>query len=192
MSTPRLVAFDGALRRDSWNRKVLAVAIEGARRAGAEVTQFLLRDLELPLYDGDLEAASGLPEGARRLKAAMIASDGFLLGCPEYNTSITGVLKNAIDWTSRSEPGEGALLAYRGKIAALSSASPGAFGGLRSLLAVRTILSGIGVLVLPTQVAVPRVHEAFDEQGQLKDPKQKAALEALGAAAVDLARKLRA
>src|SRR5262245_50268967 len=113
VTAPRLLAFDGSLRRDSWNRKVLAVAIDGARRAGAEVTQLLLRELALPLYDGDLEAASGLPEGARRLKAAMIASDGLLLGCPEYNTSIAGVLKNAIDWASPAEAGGGAPERFR-------------------------------------------------------------------------------
>ena len=170
---------------------LLSVAGEGARGAGAEVTQLVLRDLQLPLFDEDLEREQGLPEGARRLKAEMVAHDGFLIASPEYNSSISGALKNAIDWASRAAPGEPGLAAFRGKIAALMAASPGALGGLRGLITLRSILGNIGVLVLPTQVTVPRAHEAFDEAGGLKDEKQRAALRALGAAAAELAGKLR-
>jgi chromate reductase, NAD(P)H dehydrogenase (quinone) len=191
MTTPRLLALDGSLRRDSFNRKLLPAAIDGARRAGAEVSQLLLRDLALPLFDEDFERASGLPEGAQRLKGEMIAHDGFLLACPEYNSSITAALKNAIDWASRATPGEPSLVAFRGKVAALMSASPGGFGGLRGLVTVRSILGNIGVLVLPDQVCVPRAHEAFDGEGRLKDEKQRAAIERLGATAAETARKLR-
>ncbi len=144
--------------------------------AGATVTTVELRDLPMPLYDGDLEERSGIPENARRLKDLMIASDGLLIASPEYNSSIPGTLKNALDWASRAAPGEAPLLAFRGKVAALLSASPGALGGLRALVHVRAILSAIDVLVIPEQFALAKAHEAFDERGTLKDPKQEAAV----------------
>ncbi len=181
MGAPRILAFDGSLRRDSWNRRLLRGAIEGARRAGAEVTQLLLSEHPMPLFHEDLELEQGMPEGAARFKAQLVAHQGFLIACPEYNSSITGALKNAIDWASRAPPGEAPLLAFRGKVAVLMSASPGALGGLRGLVTVRSILGNIGVIVLPDQLAVGRAHEAFDAEGRLRDEKQRAAAEALGA-----------
>jgi len=192
MTAPRLLAFDGSLRRDSWNRMLLRYGIEGARAAGAEVSQLQIRELALPLFDEDLEREQGLPEGARRLKEAMAAHDGFLLACPEYNSSITAGLKNAIDWASRAQPGEPALHAFRGKAAGLLSASPGALGGLRGLVTVRSILGNIGVHLLPDQFALPRAHEAFDAQGALKDERQRAGAAHVGSALADLARRLKA
>ena len=113
-----------------------------------------LRDYPMPLYDGDLEEASGIPEPARRFKQVLIEHDGFLIASPEYNSSISPALKNAIDWASRPVPGEPALVAYQGKTAGLMAASPGALGGLRGLVHVRAILGNIGVLVIPEQIAV--------------------------------------
>src|SRR5260221_14787987 len=126
MSQPKIVAFAGSLRTGSFNKKLLAVAVEAARAAGAEVTVVDLRELALPLFDQDLEDASGLPAGAKKFKAQLTASDGFLIASPEYNSSITGALKNAIDWASRSESDdEPSLVAFRGKAAALCAASAG-------------------------------------------------------------------
>ena len=122
----RILAFAGSARRDSLNKKLLQVAVAGARAAGAEVTVLDLRDLPLPLYDGDLEAAEGLPANARALKQQLRAHAGLLLACPEYNSSVTPLLKNAIDWASRAEPGEAPLACFEGKVAGLVSASPGA------------------------------------------------------------------
>jgi NAD(P)H-dependent FMN reductase len=102
----------------------------------------------------------------------MVAHDGLLLSSPEYNSSITGVLKNTIDWASRPAPGEPPLVAFDGKVAGLLSASPGNLGGLRGLVHVRAILGNIGVYVVPGQVAISRAHEAFAEDGSLKDPRQ--------------------
>jgi len=182
MGAPRLLAFDGSLRRGSFNRLLLRHAVEGARRAGAEVTQLLLSEHPMPLFDEDLEREQGMPEGASRFKAALVAHPGFLVACPEYNSSITAALKNAIDWASRAAPGEPALAAFRGKVAVLMAASPGALGGLRGLVTVRSILGNIGVIVLPDQLALGRAHEAFDAEGRLKDERQRAAAEGLGAA----------
>ena len=193
MSQPKIVAFAGSLRAGSFNKKLLAVAIEGARAAGAEVTVVDLRDLALPLFDQDIEDASGLPAGAKEFKALLVASDGFLIASPEYNSSITGALKNAIDWASRSESDdEPSLVAFHGKAAALCSASPGALGGLRGLVTVRSILGNIGVHVLPNQVCIPVAHEAFDESGKLKDARKAKSIAALAAGLVEFARKLKA
>ena len=177
---PRILAFAGSLRRESFNKRLVPIAAKGARDAGAEVTLIDLKDLSLPLFDQDLEAEQGIPENGKRLKQLFINHDGLLIACPEYNSSITAVLKNAIDWVSRPAPGEPSLVAFRGKIATLMSASPGALGGLRGLTHVRSILSNIGVIVLPDQIAVAKANEAFNADGSLKDSKQQAGIEGLG------------
>ncbi|MEX2285719.1 MAG: NAD(P)H-dependent oxidoreductase, partial [Planctomycetaceae bacterium] len=167
MAAARILAFAGSLRKDSYNKRLVRIAAAGATAAGATVTLLDLRDFPLPLFDEDLEREQGLPENAANLKRLFIEHDGFLIASPEYNSSITGVLKNTIDWVSRRVEGEAPLVAYKGKTAALMSASPGALGGLRALVHVRAILGNIGVLVLPTQVAVPKAMEAFDADGKL-------------------------
>lgn len=182
---PRILAFAGSTRKESYNKKILKIAVEGAKNRGAEVTLLDLRDLPIPLYDGDLEADEGIPVNARKLKALMNANEGFLIASPEYNSSISGVLKNAIDWASRSEPGEAPLACFSGKTAALISATPGALAGLRGLGEVSRILHNNGVHVLPYQVGVPRAHEAFGPDGSLIDPKQLANLEKVGTSLAD-------
>ena len=124
-TTPKILALAGSTREGSYNKKLVRVAAAGAQAAGGEVTLVDLRELPMPLYDGDLEAAEGLPPNARILKRLMIAHDGLLISAPEYNSSITAVLKNAIDWASRPEPDEIPLVAFKDKVAALMSASPG-------------------------------------------------------------------
>src|SRR6516164_8311262 len=175
--TPRILAFAGSLRRESFNKKLVPIAAKAARDAGAEVTLIDLKDFPLPLFDQDLEAEQGMPENGKKLKQLFIDHDGLLIASPEYNSSITAVLKNAIDWVSRPAPGEPSLVAFRGKVATLMSASPGALGGLRGLVHVRSIL---GVIVLPEQIAVTKASEAFNADGSLKDPKQQAGIAGLG------------
>jgi NAD(P)H-dependent FMN reductase len=188
---PRILAFAGSTRRESFNKKLVPIAAKGARDAGADVTRIDLKDFPLPLFDQDLEAEQGMPENGKKLKQLFIDHDGLLLACPEYNSSITAVLKNAIDWVSRPAPGEPPLVAFRGKVATLMSASPGALGGLRGLVHVRSILGNLGVIVLPDQVAVARAHEAFQPDGSLVDPKQEAAIEGLGNTLVSFLVKLK-
>lgn len=182
MSSPRILAFAGSSRRESFNRKLLAIAAEGARQAGATVTLINLKDFPLPLFDQDLEAESGLPQGALDLKRLFQNHDGLLIASPEYNGSLTPLLKNAIDWVSRPEPHEPkpGLRAFRGKYAVLMAASPGGLGGLRGLNHLRDILHGVGVCILPVQKAVPQAHQAFDSEGQLVEAKQQAAVQQLG------------
>ncbi|MEH1835561.1 MAG: NAD(P)H-dependent oxidoreductase [Nostoc sp.] len=181
-STPKILAFAGSTRIYSYNKKLVKIAAAGAKAAGAEVTYIDLRDLPLPLYDEDLEAEEGLPANARTFKDLMISHQGLLIASPEYNSSLTAVLKNAIDWASRPYPNEAplALTAFVGKVASIMSASPGALGGLRGLVHLRSILGNIKVLVLPDQVAVPKAYEAFNGDGTLKDPKQQQSIEKLG------------
>jgi len=165
----RILAFSGSLAKNSWNQKLVTHAAELARARGAEVTVVTLRDFDLPLMDTDLEAEHGLPEGAIRLKDLMKAHDGFLIACPEYNSSITPALKNAIDWASRPREGERPLECFTGKVAGLCAASPGALGGIRGLDHVREILSNIQVHIVPGLVSVPKAHEAIGADGTLKD-----------------------
>jgi chromate reductase, NAD(P)H dehydrogenase (quinone) len=190
---PKILVFAGSTRTGSYNKRLSKCAAEALRAAGAEVTWLDLRDLALPLYDGDLEEEKGLPAGAKKLKAAMRASDGFLISSPEYNSSITGALKNAIDWVSRSESDdEPSLVAFSGKVAALVSASPGALGGMRALVVLRILLGNIGTLVLPDQLSISRAHEAFAEDGKLKDEKKATQLAAIAKSLVETSMKLRA
>lgn len=188
--TPRILAFAGSARAASLNRRLIRIAAEAARAAGGEVTLLELSDHPLPVYDGDLEANEGLPANARRLKDLFLAHEGLLIASPEYNSSITPLLKNTIDWVSRSAPGEAPLACFDGKVAALLSASPGSLGGLRGLAVLRSCLSSIRVLVLPDQVAVPQANDAFAEDGTLRDAKRQAAVARLGATLVRTVAKL--
>jgi NAD(P)H-dependent FMN reductase len=190
--TARFLAFAGSTRRDSFNKKLVRIAAQGAEEVGAKVTLIDLRDFPLPLFDGDLEAAEGQPESAKKLKALMTEHDGFLIASPEYNSSFSGVLKNAIDWVSRPSSNELPLVAFKGKVAVLMSASPGGLGGLRGLVHVRSILGNIGVIVLPDQIAVVKASEAFNADGSLKDPKQHAAVMGLGKTLASFLDKMKA
>lgn len=189
MAGPRILAFAASLRSASFNRKLVAIAAQGARAAGAEVTLLDLRDLPMPIYDGDIEKEQGLPANAKAFKRLLIEHQGLLVASPEYNSQMPALLKNSIDWASRTEPGDTPMLAFRGKVAAVTSASPGALAGLRSQTLVRSLLAYLGMIVVPTQIGVARANEAFDESGRLKDEKQQAAVAALGA---EVARMIRA
>ena len=168
--TKSILAFAGSTRSGSLNKKALGIAAEAARDSGAEVTVIDLRDYPLPIYDGDLEESEGVPDNALRLKSLFKANRGLLIATPEYNTSISGVLKNTIDWVTRPLPDEAFLACFNGKIAALLSASLGPMGGIRAQAHLRQILGGIGVTVIPEHWGVPAARpESFDDQGNLRD-----------------------
>jgi NAD(P)H-dependent FMN reductase len=189
-AAPRILAFAGATRTESFNKKLIRLGAEAAREAGAEVTLIDLRDFPMPLYDGDLEAAERLPHMARELKRLMIEHDGFFLSCPEYNSSISSVLKNALDWVSRPQPDEPPRVAFRGKVAALLAASPGHLGGVRGLYTVRQVLNALGTLVLATQFGLPRAREAFNEDGTLKDAAEQSIVNGVAAELVSTLSRL--
>ena len=190
MARPAILVFAGSTREGSYNKRLAHLSSAAARAAGAEVTEVDLRELPMPLYDQDLETREGLPPQARAFKELLLTHQGLLIASPEYNSSVSGVLKNAIDWASRPVPGEAPLACFLGKVAALMSASPGALGGLRGLVHLRALLGNIHVLVLPEQVAIPKAHEAFNPDGTLKDAKQRAAIEALTRRLTELLTKL--
>jgi len=188
----KLLAFAGSARQDSVNKKLVTFAAEQARSKGAEVTLIDLRDFEMPLYDGDLEDSAGLPEAADRLFEMMKSHQGLLLACPEYNSSITPLLKNTIDWLSRPREGEPRMAAFNGKVAGLLAASPGALGGMRGLVHVRSILGNIGVHVVPNQAAVSNAHEVFDDAGAIADDALAGRIDAVVTQLVETTNKLAA
>lgn len=160
----------GSTREGSFNRVLGELAAASLEAQGARVTRIDLAAFDLPLYSAALEA-NAFPPDALELKAVFAAQDGLLFVSPEYNGSLPPLLKNAIDWASRPTGDEGlvALAAYRGKAAAIMSASISPFGGLRGLMHLRQVLSTIQMLVIPEQVVVPNAHAAFAEDGSLKE-----------------------
>jgi len=164
----KVIALAGSLKEHSFNRQFLEVAGSLLAEQGVEVEYVDLRDYDVPLFSEDLEA-EGLPDGVYRLKRLFLQSDGLLLASPEYNGSISGVLKNAIDWISRPSEGVAMGEAFQGKVAALLAASPSPLGGLRGLSHARDVLFNLGTVVLPGWVTLPAAYSAFDEQGKLND-----------------------
>jgi NAD(P)H-dependent FMN reductase len=194
MSDVKILAFAGSARTGSFNKKLVQVAAEGAKQAGVEVTYIDLRDYPMPLYDEDLQEKEGFPDSVLKFKALLKSHQGFLIACPEYNSSITPLLKNAIDWASRPEEGEPplALTCFKEKVAAIMATSPGGLGGLRGLVHVRSILESIGTIVIPEQKALPGAYQAFDEQGNLTDEKQRDSVMAIGKRLAEVTAKLNA
>jgi len=189
----KILAFAGATRKDSFNKKLVKIAAKGAEEAGADVTVIDLKDFPIPLYDGDDEAASGLPAKALEFKKLLQDHDGFLISSAEYNSGYSAVLKNAIDWASRpSAEGEKSLSAFTGKYVALMAASPGALGGLRGLFQLRELLQNMSVTVLPRMQSVPQAHTHFEPDGKMIDEKMGKSVHNLGAELVQLLAKVRA
>jgi NAD(P)H-dependent FMN reductase len=145
------------------------------------VTELRLRDLPLPVYDADLETRDGMPANAAKPKELLKAHQGLLIASPEYNSSLSAALKNAIDWASRKAADEPPLACFRHRTAAIMAASPGAVGGLRGLAQLRAILANIQVLVLPDQKVIPNAHEAFNDDGTFEDAAHQEAVEKIGA-----------
>jgi NAD(P)H-dependent FMN reductase len=189
-AVPKILAFAGSARRESYNKKLVRIAADGARASGGEVTLIDLADYRLPLFDQDEEAQRGLPENGRKIKDLMLSHQGFLISSPEYNSSIPPLLKNTIDWASRPASGEAPLACFSGKVAIVLSASPGALGGMRGLVHLRAILGNIGTLVLPPTISIPKANDAFAEDGSLRDPGKQAAVAQLGRELVSFLLKL--
>jgi NAD(P)H-dependent FMN reductase len=189
---PKVLVFAGSIRTGSHNARLAALAAKELALAGADVTRISLADYPLPVYDGDLEAKSGPPENARKLKQLMMAHPGVFIASPEYNASITPLLKNTLDWISRvRERNEPPLAAYKNRVFALGGASPGPWGATRSLLALRQSLEiGCGALVIPDQIAVARAGEAFDEMDNLKEESLTNQLKRVVQRLTDMAREI--
>ncbi len=182
--SPRILAFAGSARRASYNRQLLAVAVAAAQAAGATVTLLDLNEFVLPLYNGDLEDAQGQPEAAQRLVALIAAHDALLIASPEYNSQVTPLLKNTLDWCSRAENDP-----FPGKVGAVISASPGPYGALRSAAMAHQLLDRLGVLVVPATCNVSKAGEAFDEAGQLKSERNLQQIRKVAQALVEAAQR---
>jgi chromate reductase, NAD(P)H dehydrogenase (quinone) len=169
MSKGKILAFAGSSRRESINYKLLLHIAGRLKNDGAEVTVINFRDFDIPLFGEDLVAEKGIPADAQRFYQLLTSHKAFLIACPEYNRSITPLLKNVIDWSTIPRKGDPPMLAFNGKTAGLCSASMGKLGGLRGLFHVSDILQSIGTNVLPKQVAVGNFGDAFDEAGNLID-----------------------
>ena len=188
---PRILAFAGSIRRDSLNAALLRRAARACKAAGGAVTLLPREALAIPLYDGDSEREDGLPAAARRLKRSIGEHDALLIAAPEYNGSLAPALKNALDWASRREGDEAASAAYSGKVAAMVAASPGRLGGARGLMALRQVLSTLGVHVIPQQLALAEANKAFDETGELIDDGHRKMLARIAEALVRTAARLK-
>jgi NAD(P)H-dependent FMN reductase len=175
MAAPaRILAFSGSARLESLNRKFLSFAVQAVMEAGCEVTLADLNEYVLPLYHADLEDAGGLPENAVRLIDLITSHQGLLIASPEYNSMITPLLKNTIDWCTRVDDNP-----FEGKVAAVISASPGPLGGVRSLQMAQQLLLKIGCLVVPGQVYLTHASAAFDAEGRLTDARARKSAKAL-------------
>ncbi len=183
----KILAFAGSLRKGSWNKKLVRIAAQGAREAGAEVTMLEIEEYPLPLYDGDVEAASGLPENVVKLKDLFKAHQGFLISSPEYNAGMPGVLKNLTDWLSRPREGEKLFEIFANKPAAAMAASTGALGGNRMLSGLRAHMLHIQMLVIPQTFGLAKAADAFDEAGLLQDAKVSEIVKDLGKRVAELA-----
>jgi NAD(P)H-dependent FMN reductase len=172
----KVLVFAGSTRGDSVNKKLAKAAGEELRHAGLDTTLVDLRDYPMPLYDGDAEAAEGMPERAWAFRELVRSHDALAIASPEYNGSFPALVKNTIDWISRPHRGEPHLAALRGKTAMLMSASPGGGGGRRGIRHLRELLDMIGVHVIAESVIVPRSGEAFGTDGELLRAEDREAL----------------
>lgn len=189
-SKPKILAFAGSLRTESYNKKLVKIAMHGAEEAGGDVTYIDLRDYPLPLYDQEIEDREGLPANAVKIKELMWKNEGFLISCPEYNSGMPAVFKNTIDWASRmASKDEVYLSCFIDKVVTLMSASPGNLGGLRSLVNVRAMFSNIYSLVLPKQKTISQADKAFNSDGSLKDARHQDEILNLGRQLVEFLKK---
>jgi chromate reductase, NAD(P)H dehydrogenase (quinone) len=173
----KVLAFAGSTQKESVNKKLVVEAAEMARQAGANVTVINLEDYTAPFYDADLEKNEKMPSNAKKLRDLMMQSQVIVIASPEYNGSVSGVLKNTIDWASRKEEGGASRDAFSGKKFVIMSASPSPNGGAKGLNHLRSILEVLGGNVVPQQVSLSDAYKAFDDKGHLKDPKIKADLQ---------------
>jgi NAD(P)H-dependent FMN reductase len=191
MASPKILVLPGSTRAGSYNVKLAALAAKELTLIDVEVTRISLADYPLPIYESEVDA-KGQPANAGKLKQMIMAHHGIFIASPEYSASVSPILKNAIDWVSRvRERGEPTYAAFKNRVFAIASASPGAAGGLRSLIALRQILElGCGALVIPEQVAIPQADRAFDDMDRIADTRTADLLRAQLARLVDVAQRM--
>ena len=191
MSALKILVIPGSLRSGSLNARLAAVAALELAQMGADVTSVSLSDFPLPIYDGDLQAKSGVPKHAVNLKRMIGAHHGVLIVTPEYNSSVPALVKNTIDWVSRvQDPHEARGEVFSGRVFAIAAASGGRLGGTRALAALRLILSACHATVIPNQFALSFADEAYDETERLKKAADSEALRALARQLIDISQRM--
>ena len=190
--TAKLLFLAGSCRKGSLNMKLAQAAQKIANDLGSETTFIDLADFDMPIYNGDLEEKDGVPENAKKLKQIFIDHGGFFIASPEYNSGYSPLLKNTIDWMTRPmDDGYEGLAAFKGKVGAISAASPGGFGGMRGLVQLRMLLGNINVHLIPSQVAISSAHEAFNDDGSLKNDQQEKMLQGVVSQLIETATALK-
>jgi chromate reductase len=180
MAVLKILVIPGSLRSGSHNAKLAMAAAYELAQAGADVTRISLADYPLPIYDGDLQAKSGVPKNAVNLKRMMGAHHGVLIVTPEYNSSVPPLVKNTLDWITRvQDPRETRGQVFREKPFAIAAASEGRLGGTRALAALRLILSACHATVVPNQLALSFADQAYDDMDRLKKAADIEAMQAL-------------
>jgi len=191
MTALKILVIPGSLRTGSLNARLAAVAAYEFAAAGAEVTRLSLGDFPLPIYDGDLQTKSGVPKHAVNLKRMIGAHHGVLIVTPEYNSSVPPLVKNTIDWVTRvQDPNETRGQVFRERAFAIAAASESRLGGVRSLAALRLILSACHATVIPNQLALSLASEAYDDMDRLKQPADIEALQAMVRQLIDVSQRM--
>lgn len=189
MSKPKILLFAGSIRSGSINEKLAVVAAGTLAEAGGDVSHISLADYPMPIYNGDLEKSEGVPQAAKRLANLFTEHQGIFIVAPEYNGGITPLLKNTIDWVSRSGATDRRPGPYKGRVFALGAVSDGGFGGYRGLLQLRhTLENALGTLMVPEMVSVPAASSAFDAHGRLVAERPMAMLRTVSQRLVEMAK----
>jgi chromate reductase, NAD(P)H dehydrogenase (quinone) len=191
MSALKILVIPGSLRTGSHNAKLAMAAAYEFAQAGVDVTRISLGDFPLPIYDGDLQAKSGVPKNAINLKRMMGSHHGVVIVTPEYNSSVPPLVKNTIDWITRvQDPHESRGQVFREKPFALAAASEGRLGGTRALAALRLILSACHATVVPNQLALSFADQAYDDMDRLKNQADIEALKALVRQLIEVSQRM--
>jgi len=191
MPALKILVIPGSLRSGSLNARLAAATAQEFALAGAEVTRISLADFPLPIYDGDLQAKSGVPKHAINLKRMMGAHHGVVIVTPEYNSSVPALVKNTIDWVTRAQDtNETRGQVFRGRPFAIAAASENRLGGTRSLAALRLILSACHATVIPNQLALSFAGEAYDDRDRLRHPADIEALKAMVRQLIDVSQRM--
>lgn len=167
MAKKKILVIPGSARSDSINKKLAAVAAHELGQAGAEVSLIDLADFEAPLYNGDIEAESGIPATMKNLKKLISTHDAIFLVTPVYNSCLPPLVINCFSWVSRPDGEDNHRAAFAGKLAAIASASPGSSGGMTMIPRARDYLAELGCMTIPGFASVPGAYDAFDEEGNL-------------------------
>jgi len=187
----KILVIPGSLRTGSHNVRLAAAAAYVFAQAGVDVTRISLGDFPLPIYDGDLQARSGVPKNAVNLKRMIGAHHGVLFVTPEYNSSVPALVKNTIDWITRVQDAhELRGQVFRERPFAIAAASAGRLGGTRALAALRLILSACHATVIPNQIALSFADQAYDDMDRLKNPADIEALQALVRQLIDVSQHM--